>query len=144
MAIPAESFFLVAGSVGTLQHQIRQMVTEGILSGRFRVGGQDAVQPGAGRASGDQPHYGDAGLYGLGGVRLSDIARAVGVYLSDGAPKQRELQLPPKRGNDLVDYAAGMQRCLTIGIGGFVRCRRCGADCRGYWVDCPCDCRNWT
>ena len=38
MAIPAESFFLVAGSVGTLQHQIRQMVTEGILSGRFRVG----------------------------------------------------------------------------------------------------------
>ena len=38
MAIPAESFFLVAGAVGTLQHQIRQMVTEGILSGRFRVG----------------------------------------------------------------------------------------------------------
>jgi len=38
MGIPAESFFLATGSPGTLQQQIRVMVTEGILAGRFRPG----------------------------------------------------------------------------------------------------------
>lgn len=38
MAIPPESFFLPAGVSGTLQQRIRQMVAEGILSGRFRPG----------------------------------------------------------------------------------------------------------
>ena len=38
MAIPPESFFLPAGAGGTLQQRIRQMVAEGILSGRFRPG----------------------------------------------------------------------------------------------------------
>ena len=38
MAIPAESFVLTPGAGGTLQQQIRAMVAEGILSGRFRTG----------------------------------------------------------------------------------------------------------
>ncbi len=38
MAIPVESFFLPQGAAGTLQQRIRQMVSEGILSGRFRAG----------------------------------------------------------------------------------------------------------
>ncbi len=38
MAIPADSFFLDPAATGTLQAQIRQMVAEGILSGRFRAG----------------------------------------------------------------------------------------------------------
>lgn len=38
MAIPVESFFLPQGGSGTLQQRIRQMVSEGILSGRFRAG----------------------------------------------------------------------------------------------------------
>lgn len=38
MAIPADSFFLAPDATGTLQAQIRQMVAEGILSGRFRSG----------------------------------------------------------------------------------------------------------
>lgn len=38
MNIPAETFHLSAGSPGTLQQQIRVMVTEGILAGRFRPG----------------------------------------------------------------------------------------------------------
>jgi GntR family transcriptional regulator/MocR family aminotransferase len=38
MAIPAESFFLGSARSGTLQQQIRQMVAEGILAGRFRPG----------------------------------------------------------------------------------------------------------
>jgi len=36
MAIPVEMFFMRPGAPGTLQAQIRQLVAEGILSGRFR------------------------------------------------------------------------------------------------------------
>ncbi|WP_420862421.1 PLP-dependent aminotransferase family protein [Algirhabdus cladophorae] len=38
MAISADSFFWDPTAQGTLQAQIRQMIAEGILSGRFRVG----------------------------------------------------------------------------------------------------------
>lgn len=38
MSIPAEAFVLPAAARGTLQQRIRQMVTEGVLSGRFRSG----------------------------------------------------------------------------------------------------------
>ncbi|MDC1229144.1 PLP-dependent aminotransferase family protein [Octadecabacter sp.] len=38
MALPVETFFLQPDSEGTLQTQIRQLVAEGILAGRFRPG----------------------------------------------------------------------------------------------------------
>jgi GntR family transcriptional regulator/MocR family aminotransferase len=38
MALPVETFFLKADAEGTLQAQIRQMVAEGILAGRFHRG----------------------------------------------------------------------------------------------------------
>jgi len=38
MAISVETFFLNPDSQGTLQAQIQQMIAEGILSGRFRIG----------------------------------------------------------------------------------------------------------
>ena len=38
MALPVETFFLQRGAEGTLQTQIRQLVAEGILAGRFRPG----------------------------------------------------------------------------------------------------------
>ena len=38
MSIHAESFFLDADTEGTLQHRIKRLVVEGILSGRFRNG----------------------------------------------------------------------------------------------------------
>lgn len=38
MAIPVEAFYLSPGAVGSLQQQIRAMVTQGILAGRFRPG----------------------------------------------------------------------------------------------------------
>lgn len=38
MPIPVESFFLPQGDSGTLQQRIRQMIAEGILSGRFSAG----------------------------------------------------------------------------------------------------------
>ncbi len=38
MAIPSEAFFLHGNLNGTLQQRIRQLVAEGIVAGRFRVG----------------------------------------------------------------------------------------------------------
>ena len=38
MSIPADSFFLDPGAEGTLQSQVRGLITEGILSGRLRPG----------------------------------------------------------------------------------------------------------
>ncbi|RZA25586.1 MAG: GntR family transcriptional regulator, partial [Proteobacteria bacterium] len=38
MAIPVEAFYLTPGAAGSLQQQIRAMVTQGILAGRFRPG----------------------------------------------------------------------------------------------------------
>ena len=38
MSIPSEAFILPPEARGTLQQRIRQMVSEGILSGRFRPG----------------------------------------------------------------------------------------------------------
>ncbi|MGL6211085.1 MAG: PLP-dependent aminotransferase family protein [Paracoccaceae bacterium] len=38
MLIPIETFFLAPDTTGTLQQRIRQMVSDGILSGRFRPG----------------------------------------------------------------------------------------------------------
>ncbi len=38
MAIPVEAFYLTPGASGSLQQQIRAMVTQGILAGRFRPG----------------------------------------------------------------------------------------------------------
>ncbi|MBU2994263.1 PLP-dependent aminotransferase family protein [Octadecabacter sp. 1_MG-2023] len=38
MALPVETFFLESNAEGTLQTQIRQLVAEGILTGRFRAG----------------------------------------------------------------------------------------------------------
>ena len=37
-AIPVEAFYLTPGATGSLQQQIRAMVTQGILPGRFRPG----------------------------------------------------------------------------------------------------------
>lgn len=38
MAIPVEAFYLSPGAQGSLQQQIRTMVTQGVLAGRFRPG----------------------------------------------------------------------------------------------------------
>ena len=43
MPIPVESFFLAPEAEGTLQAQIRQIIAEGILSGRLRKGEEIAV-----------------------------------------------------------------------------------------------------
>ena len=116
MAIPAESFFLSAGQAGTLQHQIRQMITEGILSGRFRAG--DKMPSSRGLAH----HLGISRITVtlaytdlVASDYLSSRGRS-GYFVSDGAPKQPDFQPPTARSQDLVDYAALTGRRFSGGV----------------------------
>ena len=116
MAIPAESFFLPAGMVGTLQHQIRQMVTQGILSGRFRAG--DKMPSSRGLAN----HLGISRItvtLAYTDLVASDYLMSrgrSGYFVSEGAPKQPEFLPQVPRGAELVDYAALSGRRFSSGI----------------------------
>lgn len=116
MAIPAESFFLPSGMVGTLQHQIRQMVTEGILSGRFRAG--DKMPSSRGLAA----HLGISRITVtlaytelVASDYLTSRGRS-GYFVSDGAPRQPEFMPQAARGAELVDYAALSGRRFSQGV----------------------------
>ena len=116
MAIPAESFFLPAGMVGTLQHQIRQMVTEGILSGRFRAG--DKLPSSRGLAD----HLGISRITVtlaytelVASDYLTSRGRS-GYFVSDGAPRQPEFLPQAAQGVELVDYEALSGRRFSQGV----------------------------
>jgi GntR family transcriptional regulator/MocR family aminotransferase len=106
MAIPAESFVLTPGAGGTLQQQIRAMVAEGILSGRFRIG--DRMPSSRGLAD----HLGISRItvtlaYAelVAQDWLTSRGRS-GYFVSENAPRQPEFAAPETRGEDLVDYGA--------------------------------------
>ncbi len=105
MAIPVESFFLPQGAAGTLQQRIRQMVSEGILSGRFRAG--DRMPSSRGLAL----HLGVSRItVTLAYTELvsSDYLTArgrSGYYVSEGVPVQPAFQ-PVARREERVDWAA--------------------------------------
>jgi GntR family transcriptional regulator / MocR family aminotransferase len=105
MAIPVESFFLPTATGATLQQRIRQMVSEGILSGRFRAG--DKMPSSRGLAV----HLGVSRItVTLAYTELvsSDYLTArgrSGYYVSDGVPVQPVFRAPPRR-TESVDWAA--------------------------------------
>ena len=105
MAIPVESFFLPQGAAGTLQQRIRQMVSEGILSGRFRAG--DRMPSSRGLAE----HLGVSRItVTLAYTELvsSDYLTArgrSGYYVSEGVPVQPAFRPVPKR-EEKVDWEA--------------------------------------
>ncbi|MDZ4095369.1 MAG: PLP-dependent aminotransferase family protein [Paracoccaceae bacterium] len=106
MSIPAESFFLVSPSVGTLQQQIRQMVAEGILSGRFLAGDKMpssrglAVHLGVSRITVTLA-YGDL----VSSDYLSSRGRS-GYYISETVPRAPQFPARPDQSDDRVDFAA--------------------------------------
>lgn len=116
MAIPAESFFLPGGVVSTLQHQIRQMVTDGILSSRFRAGDKMPSSRGLAR------HLGISRItvtLAYTDLVASDylISRGrSGYFVSDGAPRHPEFLPQLAQGADLVDYAALTGRRFSRGV----------------------------
>ena len=116
MIIPAESFFLPAGPVGTLQHQIRQMITQGILSGRFRAGDKMPSSRGLAKHLGISRitvtlAYTDL----IASDYLTSRGRS-GYFVSDGAPKQPEFMPKAVRGAEMVDYAALSGRRFSQGV----------------------------
>ncbi|MBZ4689686.1 MAG: GntR family transcriptional regulator [Cereibacter sp.] len=106
MSIPVESFFLNPTAAGTLQQQIRQMVAEGVLAGRYRPG--DRMPSSRGLAQ----HLGISRItvtLAYTDLVSSDylVARGrSGYFVSDTAPRQPEF--PPRRSGTecAVDYAA--------------------------------------
>ncbi|WP_114389062.1 PLP-dependent aminotransferase family protein [Notoacmeibacter marinus] len=105
MAIPAETFFLDPEFAGTLQQQIQRMVSEGIISGRFRPG--DKLPSSRRLAS----HLGVSRItvtLAYSELMSSDYLASrgrSGYYVSETAPRHASFGLPldPKR--DLVDWA---------------------------------------
>ncbi|MCA3439507.1 MAG: GntR family transcriptional regulator, partial [Rhodobacter sp.] len=106
MPIPAEAFFLTAGARGTLQQQLRQMVAEGILSGRFRPGDRMpssrglAVHLGISRITVTLA-YADL----VSSDYLTSRGRS-GYFISDTAPRQPDFPPAVMAGEERVDYAA--------------------------------------
>jgi GntR family transcriptional regulator/MocR family aminotransferase len=105
MAIPVEAFFLAAGGAGTLQSRIRAMVTEGILSGRFRPGQKMPSSRGLAQHLGISRitvtlAYGDL----VSSDYLSARGRS-GYYVSDNAPRAPEFPASARPAEE-VDYRA--------------------------------------
>lgn len=104
MGIPVESFFLAPGGQGSLQHRLRQMVTEGILSGRFRPG--DRMPSTRALAA----HLGVARItvtLAYADLVASDylLARGrSGTFVSSAAPDARRMQPLPREGQS-ADWA---------------------------------------
>ena len=113
MLIPAEAFVLPGAARGTLQQRIRQMVTEGVLAGRFRPG---------------QKMPSSRGLAGFLGVSRITVTLAYaelvsadyltargrsGYFISDSAPVALEMPALAARAE-----AADFARLLGPGLAG--------------------------
>ncbi|MES2666076.1 MAG: PLP-dependent aminotransferase family protein [Pseudomonadota bacterium] len=105
MPIPAEAFFLPPVAPGTLQQQIRGMVSDGILSGRFRPGAKMPSSRGLALHLGISRitvtlAYGDL----VSSDYLTSRGRS-GYYVSDTAPRAPEFPNAGPRA-ETVDFAA--------------------------------------
>ena len=106
MSIPNESFYLAAGAAGTLQQQIRQLVVQGILAGRFRLG--ERMPSSRGLAD----HLGISRItvtLAYSDLVSSDYLTArgrSGYFVSDTAPRQPEFAQDAAVSGDGVDFDA--------------------------------------
>ena len=114
MAISVETFFLSADNHGTLQARIQQMIAEGILSGRFRVGEK---LPSSRRLA---AHLGVSRITVtlaytelLANDYLTSRGRS-GYFISENAPVPPTFT-PPTRGEETVDWSRAIGRRFTGG-----------------------------
>ncbi|RDC71037.1 PLP-dependent aminotransferase family protein [Rhodovulum sp. 12E13] len=104
MAIPAESFFLDRQGDGTLQHRLKRLVVEGILSGRFRPG--ERMPSSRALAC----HLGVSRITVT--LAYTDLVAddylvaqgRSGYFVSDGAPVAPDFDLPREAAGSAVDW----------------------------------------
>ncbi len=106
MTIPPEAFFLAPGTAGTLQQKIRIMVSDGILSGRFRPGERMPSSRGLAAHLGISRitvtlAYSDL----VSSDYLSSRGRS-GYFVSDSAPRPPDFPPAQAAADGTVDFAA--------------------------------------
>jgi len=105
MPIPVESFFLTPDAGGTLQQQIRQLVADGILSGRFRSGEKlPSSRKLADRLGVSRITVTLAYTELLSGDYLTARGRS-GYFVSDNAPRPPEFAPRTQVARETVDWA---------------------------------------
>ena len=110
MSIPAETFFLTTGFAGTLQQQIQQMISEGIVSGRFRAGEKlPSSRKLAHRLGVSRITVTLAYTELVAGDYLISRGRS-GYYVSDTAPMQPDFDVPRDAPGDSVDWDSVVSR----------------------------------
>lgn len=105
MQISAESFFLTPDFAGTLQQQIQRMVSDGILSGRFRPGDKLPSSRGLARHLRISRITVTLAYTELVSLDYLSARGRSGYYVSDSAPRQPDFPRPADRRRTGVDYA---------------------------------------
>ncbi|MFN0114916.1 MAG: PLP-dependent aminotransferase family protein [Paracoccaceae bacterium] len=109
MAIPADALHLSPGAPGTLQQQIQALVSDGIVTGRFRAGDKLPSSRHLARHLGVSRITVTLAYTELvAGDWLTARGRS-GYYVSAGAPVQPDFGPPPAR-TDRVDWSAALAR----------------------------------
>ncbi|MFC3180588.1 MocR-like pyridoxine biosynthesis transcription factor PdxR [Cypionkella sinensis] len=105
MSIPAEAFVLPPAARGTLQQRIRQMVTEGVLSGRFRAGQKMPSSRGLAEHLGISRITVTLSYAELVSADYLMARGRSGYFISENAPRAPELPARAPRAEG-VDFAA--------------------------------------
>ena len=105
MSIPAEAFVLPPAARGTLQQRIRQMVTEGVLSGRFRAGQKMPSSRGLAEHLGISRITVTLSYAELVSADYLTARGRSGYFISENAPRGPELQARAPRAEG-VDFTA--------------------------------------
>lgn len=114
MVIAVDTFFLKPNAEGTLQAQIQEMIAEGILSGRFRIGEK---LPSSRQLA---AHLGVSRItvtLALTELMASDYLTSKGrsgYFVSETAPVPPSY-VPPQPSNDTMDWDAAIARRFTGG-----------------------------
>ncbi|MDB5661148.1 MAG: GntR family transcriptional regulator [Cypionkella sp.] len=104
MSIPAEAFVLPPAARGTLQQRIRQMVTESVLSGRFRAGQKMPSSRGLAEYLGISRITVTLSYAELVSADYLMARGRSGYFISENAPRAPELQARAPRAEG-VDFA---------------------------------------
>ena len=109
MSIPAEAFVLPAATRGTLQQRIRQMVTEGILTGRIRAGQKMPSSRGLAEHLGISRITVTLAYAELVSADYLTARGRSGYYISENAPRAPELpaRAPRAEGADFARLVGG-------------------------------------